>query len=120
MHHLSFSTAVALLLLAIAGSGTVGCGSDSTGPTGSSVCTKLALGSDGSVAINAGCTGVSSSISGITYDEFGRVKAYNFSLTCSDGSATYSGRVSGVTYNGIGQAQSASVSINGTTCALTR
>ncbi|MGQ0640560.1 MAG: hypothetical protein ACT4P6_07280 [Gemmatimonadaceae bacterium] len=75
------------------------------------------MSSSGGISIQGTCSGTrNATISGITYDQFSRVIAYNFDFSCSSGGERFTGRVNSVTYNNIGQATAWSVTVNGTTC----
>jgi hypothetical protein len=63
---------------------------------------------------------VNSNVSGITYDQFSRATAYDFTFSCASGTGKpYSGRVYNIQRNNLGQAPSADVSVNGTVCHFT-
>jgi hypothetical protein len=111
-------TGMALLLLL---SGTVsvsGCG-DGSGP-GESVCSQVSLFQSGDIGVDfkEACGGMEATVSGITYDQFGRRTSYNFDFRCTTTSERYTGSVTDIAYNSLGQALSAEVTINGETCTF--
>lgn len=93
-------------------------GSDSaTGPTSTaSACSSASFDSSAGIGFALGCNSVSASISGITYDQFSRRTAYNYDISCADGTNRKQGRVSNVVYNNIGQALTWDFTVNGTSC----
>jgi hypothetical protein len=95
-----------------------GCsGGDDGGTTGPAPnpCGEASFSSRAEIGFNLNCSGTySSSVSGITYDQFSRVTAYNYSISC--GGQTRSGRVYNITYNNIGEALTWDYTVNGATC----
>jgi hypothetical protein len=55
-------------------------------------------------------------VSGITYDDFSRVIAYDYDVSCSDGSHRRTGSVHDIAYNNLGEALSLEYSVNGREC----
>jgi hypothetical protein len=96
---------------------TLACGGDASGPD-ANVCDEVSLSSNGSISVPLDCNNVSTTVSGIQYDQFGRPTAYEFSFRCADGSQSYTGRVTSITWNNLGQALGARVTINGKSCTL--
>lgn len=86
----------------------------STGPT-PNPCNEASFSSRAEIGFNLNCSGsYTSSVSGITYDQFSRVVAYNYSIAC--GGQTKSGRVYNITYNNRGEALTWDYTVNGATC----
>lgn len=89
-----------------------------TGPSGSttSACTEASFDGSAGIGFSLGCSSISVSVSGITYDQFSRRKSYSYDIACSDGTKRKTGTVSNITYNGIGQALTWDYTVNGTSC----
>jgi hypothetical protein len=86
-----------------------------TGPPPANPCNEASFSSRAEIGFNLNCSGsYTSNVSGITYDQFSRVIAYNYSISC--GGQTKSGRVYNITYNNIGEALSWDYTVNGATC----
>ena len=89
---------------------------DPTGPT-ANPCAEASFSSRAEIGFNLSCSGsYTSSVSGITYDQFSRVIAYNYDISCTGGSNRKVGRVYNITYNNIGEAQTWDYTVNGATC----
>lgn len=106
-------------LMSIAPVAMTGCsgGDDggTTGPPPSNACNEASFSSRAEIGFNLNCSGTyTSSVSGITYDQFSRVTSYNYSISC--GGQTKSGRVYNITYNNFGEALTWDYTVNGTTC----
>jgi hypothetical protein len=104
-----FIVTAALLLL-------VGCGGSSGGGTLTTACSDLSLDTDGNVGVTGYCGTLDSTISGIQYDEFSRVIAYDFDLTCQATGKHYTGHVT-LGYNNLGQVISGTLVSGGQVCA---
>ncbi|MGQ0537638.1 MAG: hypothetical protein ACT4R6_01715 [Gemmatimonadaceae bacterium] len=114
------STGAVALVLALGTSGSaVACGGGDDGPASprETVCSRVSLSSNG-LSIRTDCSSISSTISNIQFDQFGRRISWTFDIRCTTGTERYTGRVTSVTYNNLGQALSATVEINGTTCRV--
>ena len=71
--------------------------------------------SGGEPAIDLNCSGtVTSNISNITYDQYGRVIAFDFDIRCSG--KHVAGKVYNILRNNLGDALSYDARINGQTC----
>ena len=66
--------------------------------------------------VHLGCNSYETSVSGITYDQFSRVTAYNYDIACSGGSSRRTGRVYNITYNNLGEPLTWDFTVNGQTC----
>ncbi len=100
---LSFSL---IVVLAVAG-----CSKDTTGPS-SNACSEVSVSPNG---VSISCSNVNQSVTGISYDNFGRVVAYNYSSTCNTNGKNYTGRAT-FSYNNLGQVTSSTLTVNGATC----
>lgn len=115
----AFATFGLILLAAALPASVTGCsGGDDDGPTGpvSNPCAEASFSTDAEIGFNLGCSTINASVSGITYDQFSRVTAYNYDISCSGGTPRKVGRVYNITYNNIGQALTWDYTVNGTTC----
>jgi hypothetical protein len=93
-----------------------GCG-NGTEPERSD-CDRLSFSSRAEIGIDFDqpCSSFESTLSNITYDQFGRVISYNFDIRCTTTSERYTGRVYNIEYNNLGVALSWDVTIGGETC----
>jgi hypothetical protein len=110
-----------LILLAVLAPASVsGCSGgdddDPTGPPASNPCSEATFSSNAEIGFNLGCNTINASVSGITYDQFSRVIAYNYDVSCSGGGNRKVGRVYNITYNSVGQALTWDYTVNGATC----
>jgi hypothetical protein len=98
--------------------GSVACSGGSDGPTAAKVdpCTTASFDSRAGIGFQLGCSSVTVSVSGITYDQFGRRTSYNYDMSCADGSNRKQGRVSNIAYNSIGEALTWDYTVNGASC----
>lgn len=110
---------VCLLLLAgVAPAAVTGCsggGDDPTGPS-ADVCSEASFGSQAEIGFDLDCGTYVASVTGIAYDQFSRVKSYNYDISCSGGSNRRAGRVYNIAYNELGQALTWDYTVNGSTC----
>jgi hypothetical protein len=107
----------ALAFIPVATTACSGGGDSATGPSSStSACNDASFDSSAGIAFNLGCSSVSVSVSGITYDSFSRRTSYNYDMSCSNGTNRKTGRVYNITYNNLGQALTWDFTVNGTTC----
>lgn len=106
--------------LAIVPTATTACsggGDSSTGPSSAtSACGDASFDSSAGIGFNLGCSSVSVSVSGITYDNFSRRTSYNYDISCANGTNRKTGRVYNITYNNLGQALTWDFTVNGSTC----
>lgn len=94
-----------------------GGGDSGTGPSSSTnACNEASFDSSAGIGFSLGCTSVSVSVSGITYDNFSRRTSYNYDMSCSNGTNRKTGRVYNITYNNLGQAQTWDYTVNGASC----
>jgi len=93
----------------------ISCGNDDSSGPQESLCGLLGT-SGGKPSVFPPCNQVSSTISGIQYDQYGRPIEFDFDIECTDGSGRYTGRVYNVAYNNIGVALSFDATINGEHC----
>ena len=116
----SFATLAVVLLTFAVPVGVTGCsgGGDDGGTTAPppSPCTDASFSSRAEIGFNLGCSTVSASISGITYDQFSRVTSYNYDISCAGGSNRKTGRVYNITYNNFGEPLTWDFTVNGATC----
>jgi hypothetical protein len=91
------------------------CGDDDSSSPEESLCDLLGT-IGGRPSIFPPCTEVSSTISGIQHDQFGRPVEFEFDIECTDGSGEYTGRIYNVTYSSLGEATSFDATINGRQC----
>lgn len=113
------ATFVLVLVLGVSPMAITGCsGGDDGGPAGpvSNPCSEASFSSNAEIGFDLGCNTISASISGITYDQFSRVIAYNYDISCQGGSNRKVGRVYNITYNNLGQALTWDYTVNGATC----
>lgn len=117
----SFGALALLGLLAATTATTTGCGGDddSTEPE-VNICTQVSFSSRGELNVPLRCNSINSQVSDIRYDQFSRPIAYNFNMSCTDGSQRFSGSVTSITWNNLGQALTMAVTVNGKSCSLTR
>ena len=115
-----FASLVVLLIAVLLSAGVTGCsgGGDDDGTTGPapSPCADASFSSRAEIGFNLGCSTVSANISGITYDQFSRVTAYNYDISCAGGSNRKTGRVYNITYNNLGEPLTWDYTVNGATC----
>ena len=114
----TFGLVLAALLLPVSVTGCSGGGDDDDGPTtpASNPCSEATFSTSAEIGFNLGCSTINASVSGITYDQFSRVVAYNYDISCAGGSNRKTGRVYNITYNNIGQALTWDYTVNGATC----
>lgn len=96
--------------------GCSGGGGDKATAPAANPCAEASFDSSAGIGFALGCNSVNVSVTGITYDQFSRRTAYNYDISCSDGSKRKTGRVYNVTYNSIGQALTWDYTVNGATC----
>lgn len=114
------TSVAAMVALATLGTTTMtGCGGggddDGTGPGSQSLCASASF-SGADIGFSLGCSSYDASISGITYDQFSRVTAYNYDISCTGGSNRRTGRVYNITYNNFGEPLTWDYTVNGQTC----
>ena len=118
----SIASCCLVALCALVPMGISGCsgGGDDDGTTAPppSPCAEASFSSYAEIGFNLGCAAYSSSVSGITYDQFSRVTSYNYDISCAGGgsSSRKAGRVYNITYNNIGVPLSWDYTVNGATC----
>jgi hypothetical protein len=95
------------------------CSEEETSQPAENVCDRVTV-SNNQPAVRMDCNSISGSVSGITYDQFGRVTSFNFDWKCTNSSEQYSGRFHSITYNSIGQIQSFQATVNGKNCSWPR
>jgi len=101
--------------VAVSGCSKSGGGDNVTAPA-SSACSEASFDSSAGIGFSLGCSSISFSVSGITYDQFSRKTSYNYDVSCTGGSNRKTGRVYNITYNNLGQALTWDYTVNGTTC----
>ena len=116
----SFASCLLVALFAILPAAVSACsgGDDDGGPAAPppNPCAEASFSSRAEIGFNLGCSTYSSSVSGITYDQFSRVTAYNYDISCTGGSSRRAGRVYNITYNNFGEALTWDFTVNGATC----
>ncbi len=114
-----FASLCFVLLATLLPAGVTGCsggdGDEATGPA-PNPCAEASFSSSAEIGFNLGCGTYNASVSGITYDQFSRVIAYNYDISCAGGSDRRAGRVYNIAYNNLGQALSWDYTVNGATC----
>jgi hypothetical protein len=114
-----FASVIVLFLSVSLSAGVAGCsGGDDEGATGPAPnpCADASFSSQAEIGFAMNCSTINSNISGITYDQFSRVTAYNYDISCVGGANRKTGRVYNITYNNIGQPLTWDYTVNGTTC----
>jgi hypothetical protein len=79
------------------------------------VCKRLTT-SNNQSAINMDTNSISSTVSNIKYDQFGRVISMDFDFKSSNSSEHYTGNFYSIERNGIGQILSYETTVNGQNC----
>lgn len=95
------------------------CSEEETSQLAENVCDRVTM-SNNQPSIRMDCNSIAGSVSGITYDQFSRVIAFDFNWRCNTSSEQYSGRFYNITYNNIGQVQSFQATVNGKNCSWPR
>lgn len=116
----SFASLALILIAFLLPAGVTGCsgGGDDGGTTAPppSPCAEASFSSRAEIGFNLNCATISSSISGITYDQFSRVTSYNYDMSCAGGANRKAGRVYNITYNNLGEPLTWDFTVNGATC----
>jgi hypothetical protein len=94
----------------------VSCNKDdsSSNPT-ENFCKRLTV-SNNQPAINMDSNSISSTISNIQYDTFGRVLSFTFDFKSNTSSERYTGNVTSIVRNSVGQVTSYQATVNGQNC----
>jgi hypothetical protein len=88
---------------------------DSSANSGENFCKRLTV-SNNQPAINMDSNSISSTISNIQYDTYGRVLSFTFDFKSNTSSERYTGNVTSIARNSVGQVTSYQATVNGQNC----